>query len=400
MKLLKIRLKYTLMLALIAGFSFAQTTRLKSPDSLVLAIDRPGAYLASLYGKKVGLVVNHSSVNEQGQHLVDFLLENQIKVQTIFSPEHGFRGDASAGAKVKSGRDSQTGLPVISLYGKRKKPYPEDIRDLDLILFDIQDVGARFYTYISTLSYVMEAAAEQGVSVMVLDRPNPHGYYIDGPLLELKHRSFVGMHPVPVIHGLTVAEYAQMVNGEGWLKGGVQCDLELIPCINYDHRTQYTLPIKPSPNLPNKRAIDLYPSLCFFEGTPVSVGRGTTTPFQIIGAPWFKDYSHEFTPTERPGARNPPYENISCKGFLLEDFADTYINGLGELYLFWLVESYKMAPKQEAFFKPFFTLLAGTEELESQIKAGQTVEEIRASWQSDLAAFQQIRRKYLLYADF
>ena len=187
MNLLKIRLKYTLMLALIAGFSFAQTTRLKSPDSLVLAIDRPGAYLASLYGKKVGLVVNHSSVNEQGQHLVDFLLENQIKVQTIFSPEHGFRGDASAGAKVKSGRDSQTGLPVISLYGKRKKPYPEDIRDLDLILFDIQDVGARFYTYISTLSYVMEAAAEQGVSVMVLDRPNPHGYYIDGPLLELKH---------------------------------------------------------------------------------------------------------------------------------------------------------------------------------------------------------------------
>ena len=400
MKLLKIRLKYTLMLALMAGFSMAQSARLKSPDSLVLAIDRPGTYLASLYGKKVGLVVNHSSVNGKGQHLVDFLLSNQIAVKKIFSPEHGFRGNASAGAKVEGGKDPQTGLPVISLYGKRKKPYPEDINDLDIILFDIQDVGARFYTYISTMTYVMEAAAEQGIPVMVLDRPNPHGYYIDGPVLDLKHRSFVGMHPIPVIHGLTVAEYAQMVNGEGWLKGGVKCDLEVIPCVNYDHKTSYTLPIKPSPNLPNKRAVDLYPSLCFFEGTPVSVGRGTETPFQIIGAPWFSDYSHEFTPVERPGAKHPPYENVACKGFLLEDFADTYINGLGELYLFWLVESYKMAPNKESFFKPFFTLLAGTENLEAQIKAGKSVEEIRASWQTDLANFQQIRRKYLLYADF
>ncbi|QNR24377.1 DUF1343 domain-containing protein [Croceimicrobium hydrocarbonivorans] len=400
MKLQKIRLKYTTMLLLLAAILPAQSLRLKSPDSLVVAADRPGAYLASLYDKNVGMVVNHSSALKDGKHLVDFLLENKIKVKKIFSPEHGFRGTASAGAKVESGKDAKTGLPVISLYGNHKKPTAADLEGLDILIFDIQDVGARFYTYISTLSYVMEAAAEHKVKVMVLDRPNPHGYYIDGPVLELKHKSFVGMHPVPIIHGMTVGEYARMVNGEGWLQGSVQCDLEVIPCRNYDHNTAYELPIKPSPNLPNRLAVNLYPSLCLFEGTPVSIGRGTDYPFQLIGAPWFKEFGFSFTPEDRPGAANPPYEGVECKGFVLQDFADSYMDGLGEIYLYWLVESYRMAPDKSKFFKPFFTLLAGTTKLQEQIVQGLTAEEIRASWQDDLRAFQQIRRKYLIYSDY
>lgn len=367
---------------------------------MVLAADRPGAYLASLYQKEVALVVNHSSLRKDGEHLVDYLLDNDIHIRKIFSPEHGFRGEASAGAKVADGRDPKSGLPVVSLYGNHKKPRPEDLEGLDIIVFDIQDVGARFYTYISTLSYVMEAAAENQVQVLVLDRPNPHGYYIDGPVLELKHRSFVGMHPVPIVHGMTVGEYAQMVNGEKWLKGSLQCDLEVVKCLNYDHRTRYDLPIKPSPNLPNRWAVNLYPSLCLFEGTPVSVGRGTDYPFQLIGAPWFTESNYAFKPVDRPGAKNPPFENIDCRGFLLTDFAESYMNGLGELYLFWLVESYKMAPQKNQFFKPFFTLLAGTTKLQAQIESGLSPQQIRDSWQADLAAFQQIRRKYLLYPDF
>lgn len=400
MKFLKIRLKYTIMLALLGQFALAQSLRLKSPDSLVVGADRPGAYLASLYGKNVGLVVNHSSLVRDSSHLVDFLLKNDIEVKKIFSPEHGFRGEASAGAKVADGKDPKSGLPVISLYGNHKKPTAEDLGGLDILVFDIQDVGARFYTYISTMSYVMEAAAEQKIKLIILDRPNPHGYYIDGPVLNIKHKSFVGMHPVPMIHGMTVGEYAQMVNGEGWLRGSIRCDLEVVSCLNYDHRTSFTLPVKPSPNLPNRLAVNLYPSLCLFEGTPVSVGRGTEFPFQLIGAPWFSEYNFEFTPIDRPGAKNPPYENQACKGFLLQDFADSYIDGLGEVYLFWLVESYKMAPNKNEFFKPFFTLLAGTTELQKQIESGMSVEDIRASWQKDLSAFQQIRRRYLLYEDF
>ena len=400
MKLSNNRFKYTLILALVFSFLQGQSFRLKSPDNLVIAADRPGAYLAALYGKKIGLVVNHSSTLVDGKHLVDFLLESNIQVVKIFSPEHGFRGEASAGAKVESGKDPKTGLPVISLYGKRRKPLPEDMAGLDLVIFDIQDVGARFYTYISTLTYVMEAAAENKVSVMVFDRPNPHGYYIDGPILDLKHKSFVGMHPVPVIHGMTVGEYAKMVNGEGWLRGGIHCDLEVVPCLNYDHRTAYELPIKPSPNLPNAHAVSLYPSLCFFEGTPVSVGRGTKLPFQIIGAPWFTEYANTFTPVDRPGATNPPFEGQICKGFELTDFAASYMDGLGELYLYWLVEAYNIAPDKEIFFKPFFTLLAGTTELQNQIEAGKSPEEIRSSWEPGLRAFQQMRRRYLLYPDF
>jgi uncharacterized protein YbbC (DUF1343 family) len=400
MKLPKLRFKYTILLGLWLGFLSAQSPVLKESPNLMLGADRPGAYLPLLYGKSVGVLVNHSSLMADGKHLVDFLLENNVAVKVIYSPEHGFRGNASAGEKVKNGKDPQTGLPVISLYGNHKKPKPEDLKGIDIVVFDIQDVGARFFTYISSMSYMMEAIAEQQLKMLILDRPNPHGYYIDGPVLEMAHTSFVGMHAVPIIHGMTVGEYAQMVNGEGWLKGGINCDLEVVACSSYDHNTAYVLPVKPSPNLPNQVAINLYPSLCFFEGTVVSVGRGTEFPFQLMGAPWLSEGDYNFTPQERAGAKNPPLKGQNCKGFLLKDFAESYMDGLGELYLFWLTESYKMAPQKDQFFTPYFTLLAGTKKLQQQIEQGQEPQEIRASWQSDLDGFQQIRRKYLLYPDF
>ncbi len=391
--------KYTLMLMLYAGLLCGQAPLKESPELLVAA-DRPGVYLPSLYGKKVGLLVNQTSVLQNGQHLVDFLLANDIEVVKIFSPEHGFRGKASAGEHVKDGKDPKTGLPIISLYGNNRRPTKEQVADLDLVLFDIQDVGVRFYTYISTMTYMMETIAETGKKIIILDRPNPHGYYIDGPILDPKHRSFVGLHTVPVVHGMTVGEYAQMLNGERWLRGGFICDLEVIPCYAYDHNTRYSLPIKPSPNLPNDTAITLYPSLCFFEGTTVSVGRGTDYPFQLIGAPWFTDGNIDFIPKANEGAKNPPYEGEQCKGFLLQDFSNAYVDGLGELYLYWLIESYKMAPEKDKFFSNFFTLLAGTKDLQKQIEAGESPQEIRESWQEGLSEFQLRRRKYLLYPDF
>lgn len=400
MRLLKLGFKYTIMLTLLLANS-----PIKAQDSQVVeeviipAAERQGAYLPLLYGKRVALVANHTAV-VQGQHLADFLLSNKVDLKKVFAPEHGFRGAASAGETIKDGRDTKTNLPLISLYGKNKKPSAEQLADIDIIVFDIQDVGARFYTYISTMSYVMEAAAEQKKKVLILDRPNPNGYYVDGPVLELKHRSFVGMHQVPIVHGMTVGEYAKMLNGEGWLRGGLQCDLEVITCQNYDHSKHYQLPIKPSPNLPNSNAISLYPSLCLFEGTNVSVGRGTDMPFQIMGAPWFTEFNTQFTPADREGALNPKYEGQLCKGFDLTDFAEHYLIGLGELYLYWLTESYKLAPIKSEFFTSFFTLLAGTETLQAQIEAGKTPIEIRESWQADLIRFKQIRKKYLLYADF
>jgi len=400
MRLLKLGFKYTIMLALALVNSpiKAQEVQVSEP-AIIPAAERQGAYLPLLYGKRVALVANHTAV-VQGEHLADFLLSNNVDLKKVFAPEHGFRGSASAGETIKDGRDTKTNLPLISLYGNNKKPTAAQLADIDLIVFDIQDVGARFYTYISTMSYVMEAAAEQNKKVIILDRPNPNGYYVDGPILELKHRSFVGMHPVPIVHGMTVGEYAKMVNGEGWLRGGVKCDLEVVTCQNYDHSKYYELPIKPSPNLPNANAIALYPSLCLFEGTKVSVGRGTEFPFQIMGAPWFTEYNTQFTPVDREGAQNPKYEGELCKGFNLNDFSEHYLIGLGELYLYWLTESYKMAPDKSQFFTSFFTLLAGTEQLQAQIEQGTDPVDIHASWQGNLEKFKNTRRKYLLYADF
>lgn len=376
--------------------SFSQ---IKYADSAVMAADRYGSYLPLLYDKNVAVVANQTSVTKEG-HLVDLLLDRYVGVVKVFGPEHGFRGTASAGEVIKDGKDVKTGLPIVSLYGSNKKPTAEQLADVDVVVFDIQDVGARFYTYISTLTYVMEACAENGKKVIVLDRPNPNGYYVDGPVLKDGYESFVGMHHIPVVHGMTIGEYAKMVNGEKWLKGGVQCQLDVVTCENWDHSMTYSLPVKPSPNLPNDDAIILYPSLCFFEGTTVSVGRGTDKPFQVIGAPYIKTGSFAFVPKANEGAKYPKYEGEQCYGFALNDFAQFYLNGLGELYMHWLVEAYNMAPDKDKFFNSFFEKLAGTDQLRKDIIAGKTAEQIRESWQEEVSEFKRLRSKYLLYKDF
>ncbi|MEJ8755842.1 DUF1343 domain-containing protein [Pontibacter sp. H259] len=350
-------------------------------------------YLPQLQSKRVGMVVNQTSIVGES-HLVDTLLSSGVNIVTIFAPEHGFRGDADAGAYVKDAKDTKTGLPIVSLYGKNKKPSAEQLQGIDVLIFDIQDVGVRFYTYISTMHYVMEAAAEQNKEVLILDRPNPNGHYVDGPVLEPEHKSFVGMHPIPIVHGLTVGELAQMINGEKWLEGQRQAKITVIPVANYTHSTPYTLPVKPSPNLPNQQAIILYPSLCLFEGTNVSVGRGTPTPFQVIGSPYYKFKDFSFTPVSTPGATEPPYKNQICFGkdltsqTLAQPFTLTY-----------LIDFYKNSTEQDKFFIPFFEKLAGTSELRKQIIAGKTEAEIKASWEPALANYKTIRKKYLLYPD-
>lgn len=364
--------------------------------SLQLAALRSEEYLPQLKNKKVGLLVNHTSLLPAGSdyiHLLDYLLDQGVEVTSIFAPEHGFRGNADAGEKVENGIDSQTGLPIVSLYGSNKKPDPEQLRDIDILLFDMQDVGVRFYTYISTMHYAMEACAESGKEFMVLDRPNPHGHYVDGPVLDPSFRSFVGMHPIPVVHGLTVGELAQMINQEAWLAGGIQCELNVIPMANYTHRTSYNLPVKPSPNLPNQKAIELYPSLCFFEGTPMSIGRGTPFPFQVVGYPQeqFGDFS--FTPLSTPGAAiNPKHKEQICYGMDLRK-----ASAPNHLDLSYLIRFYQVYKEKDAFFTKFFDLLAGTDQLKEQIKGGLSEEEIRESWKPGLEAYQKLREKYLLY---
>lgn len=358
-------------------------------------------YLPMLEGQKVGLVANHTSRIGK-KHLLDTLLAKAIKVKRVFAPEHGFRGNKGAGEKVTDERDEATGIPIVSLYGNQKKPSDEYLKDLDYMVFDIQDVGCRFYTYISSLHYVMEACAENGVPLLVLDRPNPNGYYIDGPVLEEAFSSFVGMHPVPIVYGMTIGEYARMINGEGWLKNGIHCDLEVQKLRHYDHETRYDLPTPPSPNLPNMEAIELYPSLCLFEGTDVSVGRGTDWPFQVIGKPGFEKGDFTFTPESRPGvAPNPPYEGVKCRGYKLNDFCQEYIQNSRKIYLYWLTGFYKESDDQEAFFKKgFFDKLAGTDQLRKKIQKGLSEQEIRRSWSKDIEDFKEVRKQYLLYEDF
>ena len=353
-----------------------------------------------LEGKRVGLVVNQTSILEKSQiHLLDTLLGASIQVVKIFAPEHGFRGTADAGEEIQDSRDMRTGLPIISLYGNNKKPTAEQLAGLDVVVFDIQDVGARFYTYISTLHYVMEACAENDVELVVLDRPNPNDY-VDGPVREERFRSFVGMDPLPVLHGLTVGELARMINGEGWLKSAPDtCRLQVVTVENWRHGDPYWLPVKPSPNLPNDVAVRLYPSLCFFEGTVISVGRGTYHPFQMIGAPdtCYGDFT--FTPTSLPGFDlKPLYKDQVCYGVNLQEYPFK-----GGLTLEFLLDLYEKAGKEQAFFfsRPqWFDLLAGTKELRYQIIRGFTEKEIRASWQPALEKYKQIRKKYLLYPDY
>ena len=366
------------------------------PSILVGAhhIDR---YLPILKNKNIGIVANQTSVifKETGYtHLVDSLLSLNIRIKKVFAPEHGFRGIADAGEYVKDGIDAGSGVPIVSLYGANKKPDAQTLRDLEVIIFDVQDVGARFYTFLSTLHFMMETCANLGISVLVLDRPNPNGHYVDGPILDLEYSNFVGMHPVPIVHGMTVGEYAKMINGEGWLAGGIQCDLTVIPVQNYTHQSVYELPIKPSPNLPNAKAINLYPSLCLFEGTHVSMGRGTETQFQVFGSPFLEhaDYTYEFTPTPNVGAKYPVHENKLCKGLNLQNQGT-----LDSIELKWLIDAYQNTSDKSAFFNPFFTKLAGQKLLQEQIETGWTADQIRETWREGLETYKLLRAPYLLY---
>ncbi len=377
------------------------------PDLLkevVLGADQFEKYLPLLKNKKVALLVNQTSITKEG-HLVDVLLQKGVEVSQIFAPEHGFRGKADAGEQVKDGKDIKTGLPIISLYGKNKKPSAEQLNDIDIVVFDIQDVGARFYTYISSMSYAMEACAENQVDFLVLDRPNPNGHYIDGPILEKEYSSFVGLHPVPIVHGMTVGEYAQMVNQEGWLKNGIQVNLQIISCQNYSHNTFYELPVKPSPNLPNLRSIYLYPTLCLFEGTDISIGRGTNKQFQVIGHPTLDVadiYESGFIPQSMEGAKYPKHEGKPCAGYDYSWTSPSRFQNDKKIYIEYWLDIYERFPDKNNFFNAnnFFEKLAGTAQLRQQIVAGKTSDEIRVSWQEGLRNFQKMRAKYLLYPDF
>lgn len=382
-----------IVLSILIIIGFAANAQLK------VGAEQTNVYLPMLKNKTVALVVNPTSIIKS-THLVDSLKSLGINIKSIFAPEHGFRGDAEAGAHIKSDIDKKTNLPVLSLYGNKKKPSKEDLKGVDIVVFDIQDVGARFYTYISTLHYIMEACAENNIQLIVLDRPNPNGFYVDGPVLDPKFKSFVGMHPVPVVHGMTIGEYAQMINGEKWLPNGIQCKLNVVPCVGYAHSILYALPIKPSPNLPTKESILLYPSLCFFEGTDVSIGRGTDKPFELVGKPNFVKGSYEFTPKSIKGvSENPKYNGQKCQGVLLTDFGNSYMPIHAALYLTWLIDFYKESSDKENFFNSFFDKLAGTDQLRQQIIAGKTEEEIRKSWEPALSNYKQMRKKYLLYRD-
>ena len=385
-----------LILLVVPGPGTAQTFPSAS-EKVIVGAERIETYLPLLQGKKVGILTNHTGRIES-THLVDTLLSLGINIQTVFAPEHGFRGTADAGEKVDSYRDAQTGIRVVSLYGAHKKAKPQDIQPLDIIVFDIQDVGLRYYTYLSSMHYMMEACAENHKPMIVLDRPNPNGFYVDGPILEAKHRSFVGMHLIPVVHGMTLGELARMINGEGWLTGGETCTLTVIPCLNYTHQTRYQLPTRPSPNLPNMRSIYLYSSLCFLEGTPVSVGRGTDTPFQIFGHPKLQGMDYTFTPQPNEGSKNPPLKGLLCRGMnLRQEPADSVIGARG-VDLSYVIECYRQLGG-EKFFLPIFDKLTGTDYVREMIIAGADAQTIRARWKEDVERFRQTRKPYLLYEE-
>ena len=379
------RIKFTILLVLVESILQLSAQEIK-----------PGAYqindyLKLLDGKKVGIVANQSS-ELNSTSLVDTLISLNQNIVRIFSPEHGFRGKADAGAKIDDEVDAKTGLKVISLYGKNRKPKNKQLEGIDIMLFDLQDVGVRFYTYISTLHYVMEACAENNIPVIILDRPNPNAHYIDGPMLEEKYKSFVGMHKVPIVYGMTIGEYGRMINGEGWLKDGLKCDLSVIKINNYNHSMKYKLPVRPSPNLPNEKSINLYPSLCYFEGTPISAGRGTEMQFQIFGAPELKGMDFKFTPQPNFGSKKPKFNGVECFGKDLRK--EEY---LSKINITWVIEAYQVYPNKDKFFNNFFKKLAGTEKLQQQIIEGKTADQIKLSWQEGLNEFKVTRSKYLLY---
>ena len=363
----------------------------------ILGNQRTEKYLPLLENKNVALIANQTSLIHK-THIVDSLLSLDINLKKVFAPEHGFRGNRDNGTHIKNSIDPKTGLPIISLYGKNKKPSNEQLNGIDILIFDIQDVGARFYTYLSTLHYVMEAAGENNIRVIVLDRPNPNAHYIDGPVMEENCKSFVGLHPVPIVYGMTIGEYALMINGQKWLKNKVKCDLTVIECENYWHSKEYILPVAPSPNLQSKEAIALYPSLCLFEGTVISVGRGTKRPFEIIGHPSYKNSKYTFTPKSMYGSKNPPFKNQTCYGVDVKNKNPLRLNSLNLKYL---INAYNALKEKTTFFNKnlFFDKLSGNKKLREQIIKGLNENEIRKTWQEDLNKFKQIRKKYLLYND-
>ena len=356
---------------------------------------RSQAYIDHLKGRRVAFVGNQTS-EVHGAHTLDHLLSHGVNVVKIFGPEHGFRDMANDATPVIDKIDTATGLPVISLYGAIEKPTVEHIADVDVFVYDIQDIGARFYTYISTLSYIMEAAAENGKEVVILDRPNPNGHYIDGNILDMEFSTFVGRHPVPIVYGMTVGEYAQMVNGEGWLKGGIKCELTIIEVENYDHTMSYSLPVRPSPNMPDDATVNIYPSTCFFEGTCMSEGRGTDTPFRVFGHPQLSPTGFSYIPMPNDGAAEPRFKGIECHGLDLRNIPER----LSRVNLEWVIWAYHNFPDKKRFFIPFFNNLAGGTTLKKQIIAGMTAEEIHETWKEGIEAFKEVRKKYLLYPDF
>jgi uncharacterized protein YbbC (DUF1343 family) len=387
--------KYSLLICFLAFFLTVISNQSANAQQVLVGAEQSSLYLPLLQGKKVGLVGNQTSILPQSanKHVVDFLLEKGVQVKKVFVPEHGFRGTADAGEKVDNSVDQKTGLPIISLYGSNKKPSADQIKDLDVVIFDLQDVGTRFFTYISTMHYVMEACAEQGKKVIIFDRPNPNGGYIDGPMLKPGFESFVGMHNIPIVHGLTVGELAKMINGEKWLKGGLTVDLEVIPVANWTHSQSYSLPVKPSPNLPNDLAIKLYPSTCLFEGTVMSLGRGTYEPFQMYGYPDPKFGNFTFTPVSIDGmSKTPPLQDKLCYGVDLRgESLDHHFT------LKYILDAYEKSGMKEKFFNNFFNTLAGTDELKKQILAGKSETEIRESWKAGLAEYKLKRERYIIY---
>ena len=355
-------------------------------------------YFPLLEGKRIAIFSNHTGMIGD-KHLLDVLLENGFDVTAIFSPEHGFRGRADAGEHVSSTVDVKTGVPILSLYdGKSGKPGASSMSQFDLLIVDIQDVGLRFYTYYISMCRLMDACAEHGKPMLLLDRPNPNGHYVDGPILDRKHKSGVGWLPIPIVHGMTLGELARMVNGEGWLPQGRKCDLTVVPCLNYTHRTLYRLPIAPSPNLPNMKSVYLYPSLCYFEATPVSLGRGTGLPFQVYGHPGMKGYDFSFTPRSVPGAKNPPQRDKLCHGVNLSTLSEEETARKG-IDLSYLIDAYQNLKMGDKFFTPFFEKLVGVDYVRAMIEEGRNADEIKARWQDDVTRFKAQRKPYLLYEE-
>ena len=364
-------------------------------NEILTGADQYDEYIPFLKNKTIGIVAHKASRVNNEIHLVDFLVEKKIKIKTIFAPEHGYDGRADNGDLLSDSKDQSTGLNIISLHGKIKKPLPEHLQGIDLMVFDLQDVGARFYTFLSTLHYVMQACAEANIPVLLLDRPNPNGHYVDGPVLDMKFKTYVGMHPVPIVHGMTLGEYASMINGENWLGKNLKCNLRIVKIKNYTHKTKYILPVRPSPNLPNNQAISLYPSLCLLEPTTISIGRGTEKQFQIYGHPNFPKSKFKFKPAPNFGSKSPKWNDNICFGVSLEK-----IEISDQLNLSWLIDAYNKLPKNYIFFKDSFERIAGTDNLRKQIINKVSINQIRKSWEPGLENYKKLRKKYLIYPDY